>query len=131
MADIHQPLHAADRQDKGGNDVKLRWHNKRLSLHQIWDQDVVTPLGGDFNRIAADSDASLPPQQKQQMSGGTAADWANESLAVAGREIYARLPDQGRVKLPDDYGFRESGVARLQLTKAGLRLAALLNRIYR
>ena len=131
VGDVHQPLHAADRQDKGGNDVKLRWHNKRLSLHQIWDQDVVTPLGGDFNRIAADSDASLPPQQKQQMSGGTAADWANESLAVAGREIYARLPDQGRVKLPDDYGFRESGVARLQLTKAGLRLAALLNRIYR
>ena len=131
VGDVHQPLHAADRRDKGGNDVKVRWHNKRLSLHQIWDQDVVTPLGDDFNRIAVKSDASLSPQQKQQMSAGTPADWANESLALAGREIYARLPDHGRVKLPDDYGFRESGVARLQLTKAGLRLAATLNRIYR
>jgi hypothetical protein len=129
--DVHQPLHAADRQDRGGNDIKLRWHGKRLSLHQVWDQDVVTALGQDSGRIAAASDAALSPQQKQQMSGGTPADWANESFALAGREIYAPLPRGGRIRLPDDYMARESGVARLQLTKAGLRLAALLNRIYR
>jgi len=33
--------------------------------------------------------------------------------------------------LPPDYARRESGVARLQLTKAGLRLAAMPNRIFR
>jgi hypothetical protein len=131
VADVHQPLHAADRHDKGGNDVKVRWHGKRLSLHQIWDQDVVTALGNDSGRIAAESDSYFSPQQKRQMGGGTAADWANEGFALAGREIYARLPDQGRVRLPDDYARRESGVARLQLVKAGLRLAALLNGIFR
>ena len=131
VGDVHQPLHAADRQDKGGNDIKLRWHGKRLSLHQVWDQDVVTVLGHDSDRIAAASDAALSPQQKQQMSGGTPADWANESFALAGREIYAPLPHDGRIHLPDDYMVRESGVARIQLAKAGLRLAALLNRIYR
>ena len=46
VGDVHQPLHAADRQDKGGNDVKVRWHGRRVSLHQIWDQDVVAALGG-------------------------------------------------------------------------------------
>ena len=44
VGDIHQPLHAADRHDKGGNHVKLRWRGKRVSLHQIWDQDVVEAL---------------------------------------------------------------------------------------
>ena len=131
IGDVHQPLHAADRHDKGGNDIKLRWHSKRLSLHQVWDQDVVTVLGQDSDRIAAASDAALSPQQKQQMSGGAPADWANESFALAGQEIYAPLPQGGRIRLSDDYMVRESGVARLQLAKAGLRLAALLNRIYR
>jgi hypothetical protein len=131
VGDVHQPLHAADRQDKGGNDEKLNWHGKRLSLHQVWDQEVVTALGRDFDDIAAASDASLSPQQKQQMSAGTPADWANESFALAAREIYAPLPPYGRIHLPDDYMMRESSVARLQLEKAGLRLAATLNRIYR
>jgi S1/P1 Nuclease len=131
VGDIHQPLHAADRNDKGGNDEKLNWHRKHLSLHQIWDQEVVTALGQDYLQIAAASDAAVSPQQKQQISGGTPSDWANESFALAGREIYARLPPYGRIHLPDDYSYRESAVARLQLEKAGLRLAALLNRVYR
>lgn len=131
VADVHQPLHAADRQDKGGNDEKLNWHGKRLSLHQIWDQDVVMALGRDFDRIAAASDASLAPQQESQLSGGTPADWANESFALAAREIYASLPRHGRIHLPDDYAVRERAVTQLQLAKAGLRLAALLNRTYR
>ena len=37
------------------------------------------------------------------MGGGTPADWANESFALAGREIYARLPQYGRISLPADY----------------------------
>jgi hypothetical protein len=131
VGDVHQPLHAADRADKGGNDIKIRWHGKRLSLHQIWDQDVVQALGQDSGRIAAESDASLSPQQKQQLSGGTPTDWTNESFTLAAREIYAPLPQRGRINLPDDYAIRESGVARLQLERAGLRLAALLNRIFR
>jgi hypothetical protein len=131
VGDVHQPLHAADRADKGGNGIKVRWHGKRLSLHQVWDQDVVQALGQDSGRIAAESDASLSAQQKQQLSGGTPTDWANESFTLAAREIYAPLPQRGRINLPDDYAIRESGVARLQLERAGLRLAALLNRIFR
>ena len=45
VADLHQPLHAADRQDKGGNQELVRWGKKRTSLHQIWDQDAIVPHG--------------------------------------------------------------------------------------
>jgi hypothetical protein len=131
VADLHQPLHAADRHDKGGNEELLRWHGKRTSLHQIWDQDVVAALGRDSERVAADIDARLTPQQKAQLSGGTVEDWANESFALAGREIYAKLPRSGRISLPEDYALVESGVTRLQLARAGIRLAAILNQIFR
>ena len=47
VADVHQPLHAADRNDKGGNGLMVQLRGKRLSLHQVWDQDVVAALGED------------------------------------------------------------------------------------
>lgn len=132
IADVHQPLHVADRNDKGGNDVMVRLGAKRASLHQVWDQDVVAAMGNDSERIAGEIDRSLSPAQKAQMARGTPADWANESFALAQREIYTRLPPAGRtIHLPDDYARRESQVARLQLARAGIRLAAVLNRIFK
>jgi S1/P1 Nuclease len=130
VADLHQPLHAADRNDKGGNEELVRLRTKRTSLHQIWDQDVVTALGQDSARVAAQIDSSLTPQQKAQLRAGTPEAWANESFAIAGREIYAKLPPTGQIRLPDDYADAESGVTRLQLARAGLRLAAILNGIW-
>jgi S1/P1 Nuclease len=130
VADLHQPLHAADRHDRGGNQELVRWHKKRTSLHQIWDQDVVTALGEDSARVAAQIDSSLTPQQKAHLRAGTPESWANESFTIAGREVYAELPSSGQIRLPDDYADAESGVTRLQLAKAGLRLAAILNGIW-
>ncbi len=131
VGDIHQPLHVADRHDEGGNKFFVIWHGKRISLHKIWDTDVVLTLGTDSERIADDIESRLTPQQRKDFSAGTPADWANESLALAQSDIYARLPASGPPRLPDDYALQESGAARLQLTKAGLRLAAMLNAIYR
>jgi hypothetical protein len=127
VADLHQPLHAADRNDKGGNTELFRWHGKHVSLHQIWDQDVVTALGADSIRVAASIEATLTPQQKAQMAKGRVEDWANESFHLAETEIYAHLP----ARLPEDYASRESTVARQQLARAGIRLAAILNRIFK
>lgn len=45
VADLHQPLHASDRHDRGGNDEVVRWHGKRANMHQIWDQDAMVPYG--------------------------------------------------------------------------------------
>ena len=127
--DLHQPLHAADRHDDGGGKVMLRWRNKRLSLHQMWDRDVVEALGRDSVQIGVQIDSQLSPQQKAQIRAGAPADWANESFGMAANEIYAKLPAGKRVV--DDYPDRESAVARLQLARAGLRLAAILNGLFR
>ncbi len=60
------------------------------------------------------------------MSGGNPADWANESLRAA-ETIYAGLPANGR--LPNNYADSQRGLTQDRLAKAGLRLAALLNRM--
>jgi hypothetical protein len=131
IADLHQPLHAADRHDKGGNDLKLRFKDKRLSLHQVWDQEVVAVMGDDYARVAGNIMARLTAGQKAELENGTPTDWANESMIIAARKIYAPLPPSGRITLAPDYPRREMDLTRLQLTRAGLRLAATLNRVFR
>jgi hypothetical protein len=42
VADIHQPLHCANNNDRGGNDIPLRWGNRKTNLHEIWDHYVLT-----------------------------------------------------------------------------------------
>ena len=127
VADIHQPLHAADDGDRGGNDVHVAMGRERASLHKVWDTDVVQALGYDTGVIAADLERSVTPAQRKAWSAGTPAGWANESLAVARDEIYPPVDGRRFVRLPRDYVYRESAVARVQLAKAGVRLAWLLN----
>ncbi len=127
VADIHQPLHAADDGDRGGNDVHVAMGRERASLHKVWDADVVQALGYDTGVIAAGLERSATQAQRKAWSTGTPAGWANESLAIARDEIYPPVDGRRFVRLLRDYAFRESAVARGQLTKAGVRLAWLLN----
>jgi len=75
----------------------------------------------------------LPPQQRAAWQAGTPSDWANESYAVACSEIYAKLPARGfdPISLPRDYRAREAPVVAQQLARAGVRLAWLLNTMFR
>lgn len=136
--DIHQPLHAIDDGDRGGNDIKVRLRPGRtpLSLHQVWDTRVLGALPGrDAAMLAARIAAGFPARTKASWRSGTAADWANESFRLAQREIYAGLPDRrsgGRpIQLPRDYLNREATPVRAQLARAGVRLAWLLDTAFK
>ena len=131
VGDLHQPLHAADRRDKGGNGVAVFMKNRRTNLHRVWDEDLVQALGPDAGAVAGGIEAGLSPPDRAKMAAGTPTDWANESFGVAAKEIYARIPSRGPVRLPRNYARRENAVVRMQLARAGIRLAALLNNVYR
>jgi hypothetical protein len=131
VGDLHQPLHAADRHDRGGNSLIVYQGRHRSNLHRVWDEDLVKALGPDAMTVAADIERKLSPQDKAQIMAGTPVAWANESFQVAAHQIYAHLPATGPVRLPRDYASRERAVVRQQLTRGGLRLAFLLNQIYR
>ena len=131
VADLHQPLHAADRHDKGGNSVTVIEGRRRSNLHRVWDQEVVAALGADTMRVAADIESGVSPAAKTAIMKGVPADWANESFQLASREIYGRLPANGSIRLPRDYAQQEKAAVRQQLLRAGLRLAGILNTIYR
>lgn len=127
VADVHQPLHDEDNDDKGGNQVRVEIGRERANLHRVWDVDVVQPLGFDPTAAANAIERSITPQQRQAWARGTPVDWANEAHAIARDQIYPPLQGARDMRLPRDYGWRETRIAQLQLAKAGVRLAWLLN----
>ncbi len=127
VADVHQPLHAEDNDDKGGNDVRVRIGRERANLHRVWDVDVVEVMGFDPGMVAQGIERTITSAQRQAWSRGTPADWANEAHAIARDRIYPPLAGAREIRLPRDYAWREAQVSRLQLAKAGVRLAWLLD----
>lgn len=137
VADLHQPMHAGELRDRGGNDTDVRIGRRRqpLSVHRLWDAEVVRPLlvGRDPLRAAEALGRSLLPAEAEAWSADLSpVTWADESHRLA-RAIYGELgtfPVAGdTILLPRDYAESQRQRTGAALSKAGVRLAALLDRI--
>jgi nuclease S1 len=133
VGDIHQPLHAADNGDRGGNTMRVSLGGKGTNLHAVWDTAIVQSLGVNAGAVADDLIAQVTQSDRKAWQDGGAVDWANESWRLARMEIYAQKPVSGGTRapiiLPSSYSASEGEVVRTQLEKAGERLAWLLNRV--
>ena len=135
VGDMHQPLHDADNHDKGGNCVLLNLGGPRqVNLHGYWDTVVVRVLGDDPQVVAATLAGHITPEDKAAWEKGDAQSWALEGFDIARNVGYTLgskpgcAPDQSPVSLPPGYDEAARKAATIQLEKAGVRLALILNR---
>jgi hypothetical protein len=91
-------------------------------------------LGAGATDIAARLIARITDEERRQWSRGTPVDWALESFSVAKRHAYGLLPPPDgppegahRYELPESYVADAIGTTAEQLSKAGVRLASVLN----
>ena len=133
VGDLHQPLHGSDNHDRGGNCDKVAANHAR-NLHAYWDTTVVEMLGYDPNAVAAKLEPQITPEQQAAWSKGDAKTWALDTFLVGKNVAYtlntpATCEDGGgAMSLPPDYQARAKAAAEVQLEKAGVRLAAVLNK---
>lgn len=141
VADIHQPLHVADRRDRGGNGVAVSYFGEtrgpagRLNLHAIWDVHLVQGMLGESGGESAFVAQEISAAQRADWESGTVADWIAESHALAATVVYAKLPgglacenpSTDTVYIGADYYRSAVAMLPLQLRRAGVRLARLLN----
>lgn len=147
VGDIHQPLHAEDDNDKGGNMVQLQYFGKGTNLHATWDSWIVEHaldlhMGPNYSidhaqvlRAAFKLDAAVTPQERASWTAGnltndlqsTVIGWANASHALARDVAYADLPAKRKKGWSERYQQKTWPVVRGQLQRGGVRLAALLN----
>jgi nuclease S1 len=113
VGDIHQSLHAADNNDVGGNEVKVRlpW-GKNAKLHGAWDTDFVERLYGGKNELTvAKQLVTKFAMKKSEWQKGSASVWVAETHDLAVKITYEKLPgfacgadpEQTRIPLPQDY----------------------------
>jgi hypothetical protein len=131
VGDIHQPLHAADNHDQGGNRDTVSAPGIAVNnLHHDWDTEFVARLGANETEIAQRLIANITDTERARWSAGTPADWALESFAVAKSHAYGLLPrplSPYHYELTAAYVADATGVTAEQLSKAGVRLAFVLN----
>lgn len=135
VGDLHQPLHAADNQDRGGNCVPLALGGPRtVNLHSYWDTVAVEAIEPDADKLAARLAAQITPAKRKAWEKGDARTWAMESYAVAKSSVYTIGSKPGcandavPLPLPAGYDHAAQAAVALQLQKAGVRLALELNR---
>jgi hypothetical protein len=132
VGDVHQPLHASDDHDAGGNRKQVAGDGfTGTNLHHLWDTEFVKRIGRDPTATARRLIASMSDEQRQLSSHGTAADWAMESFALARDHAYGMLPApraDGVYVLPPAYVDVATRDVAAQLSKAGVRVAYVLNR---
>lgn len=131
VGDIHQPLHSSDDHDRGGNDKLVTAPGvAQTKLHAFWDNQLVQIQGAGETAIANQLIANITSAQQTQWAAGTAADWANETFALGKDHAYGLLPtptSPNHYDLPASYVADGKTVVAEQLSKAGVRLAFVLN----
>lgn len=132
VGDLHQPLHAADDHDAGGNRKRVVAEGFRPgNLHHFWDVEFVERLGTDPKQVAATIAAGISDDQRRAWSAGIVSDWTMETFRVARDDAYGKLPDPSpRNIYVVDRRYLDVAAedVRVQLARAGVRLAVLLNR---
>jgi hypothetical protein len=132
VGDLHQPLHAADDHDAGGNRKQVVAEGFRPgNLHHFWDVEFVERFGTDPRQAAGAIVAGISDEQRRAWSQGAPADWVMESFGLARDHAYGLLPvpsTRGIYVLDDRYIDSAVADVRLQLSRAGVRLAMLLNK---
>lgn len=146
VGDIHQPLHAENNNDRGGNDVHFTYYTKSTKLHAIWDGGIIEhhygwSLGPNYSfdhlavaASAADLDKLITAANRRTwapsgiLSGfqKTVVRWANETHTLA-PATYSHLPKNKTGTWEDVYQSYAWPVIEKQLERGGVRLAEVLN----
>lgn len=128
VGDLHCPMHAGRRSDRGGNDYKITWFRQPTNLHSIWDSRVIEAAHNWSYSEWAEQLDRCDKQTKREIMSGTPLDWLHETVDIS-KLIYRNTPEGSDCGY--DYVFEHSKLVEQQLLKGGYRLAALLNEIYR
>jgi nuclease S1 len=133
VQDLHQPMHVADRNDRGGNNLQLRYGRyDNTNLHQVWDSGLLSQGFRNEGDLARQLEVLADQPDSGNWLKGRIEDWADESLAV-GRRAYLIPGSTKTLRTGDSLG-REYERANLplvteRLARSGVRLASLLNEV--
>jgi len=128
VGDLHQPMHTARKDDLGGNKIQLSWFGEKSNLHKVWDEGLVN-----FQQLSyTEYTKAINHPTRLQIVNWQKADLKScvyESYEICNK-IYA-TGIKNDDKLSYRYNFDWIDTVNEQLLKGGVRLAKILNDIYK
>lgn len=132
VGDIHQPLHAGDRSDRGGNDLKTTYGvMPGYNLHSVWDGLLADRAISATPVIVR----TFSPAEKTAVEQGNVRSWSEENWAVSKEIAYPRAMDRdpcgakptAPVVIDEADVTAARAALRQQVERGGIRLARLLD----
>jgi hypothetical protein len=138
MGDLHQPMHAGDHGDLGGNRLRVSYGviAGRTNLHLAWDgylaeRGMTTPPG-DARGILSEVSAA----DRAVMRQGDVAAWSREGWEVSREFAYGSVladpcapPPEQRPVITEEITRRLIPIVRRQAARGGIRLARILDAV--
>lgn len=128
VGDMHCPSHVSYKSHATNFKVKYS-SGKEVKLHQLWDSGLING-----NRTmsstewAAELDRMLTSSEKKKMAAGTPRDWIHDN-AVRCESQFGKL-SEGQ-KLDAEFSFYGMDLIETQISYGGIRLASILNELFR
>jgi hypothetical protein len=124
VGDIHQPLHVGRSEDRGGNNVKVKWFGKDTNLHRVWDSEMINTYLMSYTEFATHLNKNYDYSSVETLTEDR---WVDESQKMVVR-VYSEAKNGDY--LGYDYIYDNFETVKSQLFISGVRLANTLNDIF-
>lgn len=125
VGDMFQPMHLGREEDRGGNDIKIRWFSQNTNLHALWDSYLIEGQQLSYTEYASYLNSVHHPQRQT---------YSKESLLQAVWNTYgitSRIYEtEEETQQPYRYIYTYEKVWEKQLVDAAIMLASILEYIY-
>jgi len=125
LADLHQPLHVGNGNDRGGNDVKVKWFSESTNLHRVWDTHLIDHQKLSYTEYANYLMLGVSKKEIEKSMSAELMDFILESATLRSQTY-----NIGDGDLKWEYFYQNKNLLESRLRDGGLRLAAILNSIY-
>ncbi|MCF6293447.1 MAG: S1/P1 nuclease [Robiginitomaculum sp.] len=124
VGDLHQPLHAGNGKDRGGNSFSVVYFDNPTNLHSVWDSAMVDREKLSYSEKSKWLQSKITEDQISDWSNADPLVWIAESTKLRDT-IY---PKQQIISW--EYTFNNIGIVDQRLSQAGVRLAIYLNELF-
>ncbi len=123
MGDFHQPLHVAYGVDRGGNEIKITFGDKKRNLHHIWDSDIIAYKNISL-QVVQDILKKIPANKLKIITDASIIECLNQTRKLLDAVYSYTNP------INDYYTDKCATIIEYQLLYAGVRLGKELNDIF-
>ena len=110
--------------DRGGNDVSVKFLDRRTNLHWVWHDGIIKQFGVSY-QACLDKIIMMPKKEQATLKKIDFIAWMNES-----RLLLPQVYDFPNPNIGEAYCTKNKALIEKQLAISGFRLAEILNELF-